>query len=466
MSREKILVAVPGYAGIQPEAQESYVQMMYRLGRDLPEYDVAINVMIKTEQFRARNRIVNAAIANQFDYLLMLDDDHIVPHDLVVRLIGHMKAHPEYAAIGALYFQRGGSYEPVLMRRKSLEKDDWRFSFIRHDDDILMNPGLHEIDILGGGCMMFRVRVLEKLMPPYFVPEIEMGTDISICSRIRDLGYKLAADTSIELGHLGNKTVVTSRTIGGLGQKVALINRTLHDDVKHYLGLGQEQLEREIALAVTETSHEEKWNESVKDSSDWESVKKYYQDHGNWHIINLLYYNMQTDTVKELAWRLMDGKVSPGDRVLDFGPGLGHVTIPFLQHGCFVDTVDIEDAPTTRFIDWRCAKHNITPGMWVPIQLTDSPIPPPSKRSSYKYKAAFLISALDHLTHPHEVLEWIGDHMEPGGYLICDYMHVGAAEHNPQHLDRIDVSTFRNWLHDHGWETSPESMHMLIYRGK
>ena len=463
MSREKILVAVPGYHGIQPEAQESYIQMMFRAGRDLPDYDVAIEVMIKAEQFRARNRIVNAAIANKFDYLLMLDDDHIVPHNLLTRLMGHIKEHPEYAVIGALYFQRGGSYEPVIMRRKSLEKEDWRFNFIRHDDEILANPGLHEVDIVGGGCMMFRMSVLEKLLPPFFVPEIEVGTDIAICSRIRDLGYKIAVDTSIELGHLGEKTIVTSRSIGGLGQKMALINKTLHEDVKEYLGLSQQQLEQEMALAMGEMAREEKWRESVGDSQEWEDIKKYYQDHGSWHILNLLYFNMQQDSVKELAVRLMDGKINPGDRVLDYGPGLGHLTIPFLQHGCKVDTVEVANAPTRQFVAWRYAKHDIK-SEYFEFWLNESYLPH-EMRDDRKYKAAFLISAIDHLTHPYETMEWITAHMEIGGYLICDYMHAHSAAHNPQHLDRIDTSTFERWMRDQGWETSPESVHMLIYRG-
>ena len=50
--REKILIGVPGYNGIVPEAMQSFLGMIFRCGRDLPEYDVAVEIVVKKEQFR------------------------------------------------------------------------------------------------------------------------------------------------------------------------------------------------------------------------------------------------------------------------------------------------------------------------------------------------------------------------------------------------------------------------------
>jgi 2-polyprenyl-3-methyl-5-hydroxy-6-metoxy-1,4-benzoquinol methylase len=462
-SKTKVLVGIPGFAGIQPEAQESYLRMMFRAGRNLTQYDFGLAIPTKKEQFRARNYIVDRAIAGNFAYILMLDDDHIVPADLLEILMGHMESHPEYGVIGGLYYQRGGTYEPVVMRRKSTEVDDWSFEFYKHYDSIFMQPGLHEVDIIGGGCMLFRTDVFNKLIPPYFWWEYIAGTDISICGRLKDAGIRIAIDTSVELGHLGGKQIITSRTIGGLHQKMALINRTLREDVLAYLGLSELELDSEMDKAASVHARKEKWEASVKDSSSWDEVKQYYQDHGNWHITNLLHWNLQYDRFKELALRLLDGKIGAGDRILDYGPGIGHLTIPFLDAGCLADTVEVPQAPTTKFLDWRAKRHQCRKGLT--LWGLDRGEVPDEIKSTHRYKAAFLISVIDHLTDPYGVIDWITAHMLPGGYFICDYMAVGSDESNPQHLDRIEVETFDNYMHSIGWDTSPEDMCMFIYRG-
>ena len=406
------------------------------------------------------------ALAADFDYLLMLDDDHIVPVDLVERLIEHMETRPEFGVIGALYYQRGGQYEPVVMKRMRPDvKDDWTFRFYQIHEDVITNPGLHEVDIIGGGCMFFRTEVFTKLMPPYFVPEIDAGTDIQICCRLRDMGVRIAIDTSIELGHLRNeKEVVTSRTIGGLAHKMASINKQLHQDTLDYLGMQKDELERAMLFAVEGSARADKWKQSVGDSQEWEDIQKYYQDHGDWHIVNLLYWNMsRSDPMKEMAIRLLDGKVNKGDRVLDWGPGIGHMTIPFLEYGCKVDTVEVRGAPTENFLRWRSDHHELTG--WTPL-ISGVDGLPWGQLESGPYKCALMISVIEHLPNPYEAIQWITDRMEPGGYLLCDYIQGNDHETDPQHLMRYDPTTFQQHMRDLGWETSPESMYMFIYRGK
>lgn len=463
MTKPRVLIAVPGYAGIQPEAQESYVNMVFWCGRNLPQYDFGYHGVTKMEQFRARNRIVDAALAGDWQYVLMLDDDHIVPPNLVEILLGHLEKHPEYGVVGALYYQRGGSYEPVIMRRKSKEPGDYTFEFVKHYDREIAEPGLYEVDLIGGGCMLFRTEVFYKILPPYFWWEYYAGTDVSICGRLQDAGVRIAVDTSVELGHLGNKAIITSRTIGGLRQRLALINRTLREDVKDYLGLSDLELDSEMYKAADAHARKVKWEESVKDPNDWEQVRRYYQDHGQWHITNLLFWNMQYDRFKEMALRLLDGKIGAGDRVLDYGPGLGHLTIPFLQAKCSVDAIEVAGAPTLQFVEWRAKKYGVME--YLDILALDATESPKGEVTSRTYRAAFLISVIDHLTQPYDVIDWITLHMEPGGYLICDWMQVGSDESNPQHLDRIETETFLHYMYGIGWDTSPEDLCMFIYRG-
>ena len=83
---KKILIGFPAFDGVVAEAQQSVFSLVYRIGRDMPDYDLAIHIGYRREQFRARNNIVDAAIAADMDYILMLDDDMIVPHNLLQQL--------------------------------------------------------------------------------------------------------------------------------------------------------------------------------------------------------------------------------------------------------------------------------------------------------------------------------------------------------------------------------------------
>ena len=75
--RERILIGVPGWNGLVPEAQEPFMRMLLRTQRDLPDLEISVLIVSKSEQFRARNKIVNAALGNDCTWLLMLDDDMV-----------------------------------------------------------------------------------------------------------------------------------------------------------------------------------------------------------------------------------------------------------------------------------------------------------------------------------------------------------------------------------------------------
>jgi hypothetical protein len=76
-----ITIGIPCYSSVPPEVLQDYMRFMYYLGRRYQEYDFALAIKTKSEQFRARNAIVEAAYQIDSDYLLMLDDDHIIDTD-------------------------------------------------------------------------------------------------------------------------------------------------------------------------------------------------------------------------------------------------------------------------------------------------------------------------------------------------------------------------------------------------
>lgn len=214
-SREEIVLGFPWYGDVDSLVWEDSFKFAYYLGRRCIDYDFAIAPRFKTEQYRARNAIVEEFIKRDSDYLLMLDDDHIIGinggnYGFPTRLVEHLKARPEIGAIGGFYLQRRDSCSPVLLNESKEVKG--AYAPLLH---LEISGGLQKVDIIGGGCMLFPKRIFDRIPSPWFEPESSAGwsTDIQICRKIVQEGFEIWADTSIHLGHLRrDRQVITMET--------------------------------------------------------------------------------------------------------------------------------------------------------------------------------------------------------------------------------------------------------------
>jgi GT2 family glycosyltransferase len=199
MSVSTLLIGVPAWDGIRAEAQEAFCGLCYALGTSR-QVQLGVKIVTRREQFRARNELVSAAIGSGYDWLLMLDDDMLPPPDLFERLAAHDKD-----IIGALYWQRQGAENPVVMR---IPEGQQRPAFLPPDAPELTTPGLYQVDVIGGGCLLAKTRLLATLPFPVFWPDLHFGTDIGLCLRLRQLGIAVWIDTRVQLGHLGPAKII------------------------------------------------------------------------------------------------------------------------------------------------------------------------------------------------------------------------------------------------------------------
>lgn len=214
---ETICIGIVAYDGLDHQVAEDYMRLMFHLGRRCPEYNFQLAIKGKSEQFRARKAVVKAAQQYGADYLWMLDDDHLLDlsqgqlpsdyYDLPVKLVEHLKEKPEAGIVGALYYQRGGDYYPVIMHEL-----DGKPYFL-HPGEV--SGQMQKADVAGGGCMMIRMSVFDKIDEPWFEPEHEYGTDIQLSKRVRAAGYEVWVDTGLVIGHLRNERELVT---GGTGQ--------------------------------------------------------------------------------------------------------------------------------------------------------------------------------------------------------------------------------------------------------
>lgn len=190
----KVLVAVPTFENILPETFKSIygltvpdgaiVQFDYIKG-----YDCAL----------ARNKIAQEALDYDFDYLLMVDSDIILPSDTLI----HMLEYPTDICLG-VYPRKNtttGQTEIFKLGYKNFSDEN------NLNTAEIIDPG--RMDIKGGGlgCALIKVSIFKVLPKPWFYYMIYpngsvLSEDNYFCDRAANKGFKIQADTRVRCGHL------------------------------------------------------------------------------------------------------------------------------------------------------------------------------------------------------------------------------------------------------------------------
>ncbi len=406
----RILIGSPCYGKVDPEILEDWMAFLYHCGRRMPEYDFFLGIKSKSEQFRARNAIVEAAQQNNCDWILMLDDDMVIDahregheaYDILKKLIGHDKD-----ICGIRYYQRGGECLPVLMTK--LGEKGYRFL---RDDEILNT--LQPVDVAGGGCLLIKAKIFDRIPFPYFNPEHEYGTDIQLCQQAKLKGFEVWADTSIELGHMRNeKTVVTSKNrhqFQDAGPNAGTRRTFVMADL--YERLIQDAMEytkrptRDSVLHNTDAFMQLRKESGLPDA-DW------YREFPIDRVCRQVWFNTE-NSQKKLLTQMVLGSISHNRpmRILDFGCGIGITAFALAEKGHQVTAVDIRGTGTLEFLKWRTAKYN------VPMNIVESEGPVPQLLGSYDVIIA--MDSLEHLENWRGALKTLAGCLRPQGILYAN----------------------------------------------
>ncbi len=415
----RIVVGIPCWDKVAPEVLDDYMRFSYYLGRRYPEYEFWLGIKTKSEQFRARNSIVEAAYQVNADYLLMMDDDHVIDinganyasekYEFLRILLGHMEKDKELGLVGALYYHRGGQCRPVLLNKNA----DGNYEFL-NDDQI--TGDLQEVDVQGGGCMLIRMRAMDFCGAPWFVPETEYGTDFQICIKMKKAGFKVACDTSIEIGHVeSQRRIITSRNRHQvqadstrvskdleISSRLDPIYRQYRADIMEYLGI--ENLSDLFFVAASAVEHRKKFQ-------DYIDKDQYYRDGGKAYLaraariatLDAPWPNSSDDFVLRT---IRTGVPAIG---VDFGCGAGRITFELAKGGHILHFMDLDGVSTYEFLKWRIAKYNIM------AHFNEWPQP-----ATADYAIAH--DVFEHITDMRTPLENIISCLKPGGVLITNYM--------------------------------------------
>lgn len=209
----KVIVGIPLMGGTPAAAYHDRMLMFKYLGHKeeddyhlkvSPRYSFALNCTGDILIQYAREQFAKAVIANDADYLFMIDDDMLAPPDLFFQLAKHDKD-----ICAALAFTRNPDHKPVIY--DVIEGRDPMTKQKYYINKFAMNyprNTLVQCDAVGFGAVLIKRKVIEAMAEPRFMGLSGCGEDITFCHKAKELGFEVWMDTSVKLGHLGAPTII------------------------------------------------------------------------------------------------------------------------------------------------------------------------------------------------------------------------------------------------------------------
>lgn len=156
---------------------------------ELPHGGLADNLAV------VRNSLVRNALLDGCTYLFMADTDQRYPSNALTKLLSNKKD-----ICGALVHKRWPHFNPVC-----LKGDIGHYDIM--PDEQMFSGKVIEVDATGTGCLLFNMRVFDKIPEPWFKFGVNergesVGEDIYFCSKARKAGFQIFVDTSIRVKHL------------------------------------------------------------------------------------------------------------------------------------------------------------------------------------------------------------------------------------------------------------------------
>jgi len=147
-----------------------------------------------------RNLAVKLAIEDGFDYLICLDDDHVLQEDTVIKLMSHNK---DFVTVPTK--QRITPFTPTQFKEfKTPIKQEGNFLFV--DKGSGDKDNLIECEVSGPVCMLMKVESLKKLKYPYYEMGYKekpiMSSDFVFAKKLKKKGFKIYVDTTIDCPHI------------------------------------------------------------------------------------------------------------------------------------------------------------------------------------------------------------------------------------------------------------------------
>lgn len=236
----KILIASPTYEGMEYCFKE-FIEHLKAI--DYDNFDILIIDNSRTKRFfrnirkipkikvihddtneekniyrliSSRNKIVNYAEEKNYDYLLMMDSDVLVPQNILKQLLSHkkdicsglyfnyFKVKNEFKLLPVCYRKLEEKYYPIY--EKFFPNINMKMFSRQMDLTEAKSKELFEVSIPSSGCVLFSKKAFSSGAKYGLIKEFEekfegATDDIKFFKELRDFGFKIYCDTSVLCEH-------------------------------------------------------------------------------------------------------------------------------------------------------------------------------------------------------------------------------------------------------------------------
>lgn len=192
---KKILIAIPTAKYIEPATFKSIYNLY------IPEgYEVHFEFFYGYNIAQIRNLIAHFTIVNDYDYLLAVDSDMVLPGDTLVKLL-----NVDADVVTGVYRQRNIEYNiPEIYIHNNN-------GGVENIDIMKLNDSSDVIDIAacGFGCVLINKNILTTIGYPQFVykdailMEDTVSEDVYFCNKVLEHSGSIKCVTSLRCGHIG-----------------------------------------------------------------------------------------------------------------------------------------------------------------------------------------------------------------------------------------------------------------------
>jgi hypothetical protein len=187
---------VESWMGLLPPMNNAFVRIFIK-GMEVGDaYNYAVESILEHD------------VLKDFKYMLTLEEDNLPPPDGLLKLYENID---DYAAVGGLYWTKGEGGQPMIYGDPK--------GILSFQPQRVIPDSIQECNGLGQGFTLFRLEVFkdERFEKPWFKtlnewdPQkgVAVGTqDLYAFGKMRRLGYRVACDTRVKVGHIDSDGMV------------------------------------------------------------------------------------------------------------------------------------------------------------------------------------------------------------------------------------------------------------------
>ena len=199
----KILIAVPCMDQLPAQFAQS-LAWLTSYGVDDAKISICFNV--GSLIYSSRDQIAKRALLDEADLVMWFDSDMTFNPDTLQRMLKLIDEGHDM--VTGIYYRRTPPFSAVAFKTMELNEEGTAFEWTEFDE-IPSEP--FEVEACGFGCVLMKTEIFVAVFSKFgqmFTPIVNCGEDIAFCWRARQCGYKIIADPSIGLGHVGH-TIIT-----------------------------------------------------------------------------------------------------------------------------------------------------------------------------------------------------------------------------------------------------------------